>query len=512
MQSIIFSHAMNTRFLHSLKIQHLWAITVILGVFIFMNTQPIRPHDFWWHIALGREIASTGQIPEVDSFSYTMQGAPYQGFKMFWLVDLALFGIYSAGGAEMIVFTQSIIITTAYSILMWLCWKICGSWRTAAIAILFAAALGINSWNVRPQTISYLIGVLFILAIYHHRRKPRWIYLLIFPLGMLIWVNSHGSFVIGLVLVGIWLLDEAYQLARRRFGSEPGTNGNSFYYALGAFTLSAVACLVNPRGIGIASYVLNLTGNKIVQGLIPEWAPPSYDTLDGIIFLIGLMGSATILIVSPKRADFFQLLTFLIFGFLGLQTRRGSVWFGIVMAPVLADHLSSISRQSFRKKTQPLERPRAVMVNLVILVLLILAGAISLPWFKEYLPLPPLKAGLISSETPVAGTNFLLEQQPPGELFHDMAFGSYLTWAAPADYRVFVDPRIEFYPLEIWGDYLAIVNALPGWEQLLEAYRVNTLMLDPNEQGKLIERLNLSGEWRSIYQDDSAVLFVRRSK
>jgi hypothetical protein len=40
----------------SLKTRTLWCLTVIVGIFIFINTHPIRPHDFWWHITVGKEI------------------------------------------------------------------------------------------------------------------------------------------------------------------------------------------------------------------------------------------------------------------------------------------------------------------------------------------------------------------------------------------------------------------------------------------------------------------------
>ena len=71
----------------------------------------------------------------------------------------------------------------------------------------------------------------------------------------------------------------------------------------------------------------------------------------------------------------------------------------------------------------------------------------SLPWFKHLLPLPLKKAGLISYETPVAATQVLLREHPPGPIFNEQGFGSYLIWAAQPDYPVFVDTRLELYPL-----------------------------------------------------------------
>jgi hypothetical protein len=91
-----------------------------------------------------------------------------------------------------------------------------------------------------------------------------------------------------------------------------------------------------------------------------------------------------------------------------------------------------------------------------------------------------------------------------------MGFGSYLIWAAQPDYRVFVDPRIELYPRQIWEDYIIITNALPGWEEYLERYGVRTLMLSPVDQVKLIEAVEASGAWRQVYRDQAAVIYTHQ--
>ena len=127
------------------------------------------------------------------------------------------------------------------------------------------------------------------------------------------------------------------------------------------------------------------------------------------------------------------------------------------------------------------------------------------------LPLPPDKAGLISRETPVEATRFLLQNDPPRQLFHDQAFGSYLIWAAQPQYPVFVDPRIDLYPAEVWLDYLHIAGAGCDWEGLLERYGVNTLMLNPQEQAALIAAASQSPDWQVVYQDAQAVILVRKT-
>ena len=177
------------------------------------------------------------------------------------------------------------------------------------------------------------------------------------------------------------------------------------------------------------------------------------------------------------------------------------------MAPVLADHIPSVLSR-LPPRIEKSSRPGLIKFNPVILALLIVIAVISLPWFKRYLPFPQNKSGLIYAETPVDATKFLLAERPIGELFHDMGYGSYLIWAAYPDYGVFVDPRIELYSSEIWLDYIAIVNAIPGWEQTLEKYQINTLLLNPHSQNKLIENLMNSSIWRLVYSDPVAVIYV----
>jgi len=499
------------RRLPPLSIEHLWALTVLVGIFVFVNTHPIRPHDFWWHMAVGREILATGRIPLVDTFSYTAAGTPYPSYQMFWLIETALYLLYRTGGAALVIFVHSLVITTAYGLLLWLGQRLSGSWRAGAFATLFAAALGLNDWNVRPQAVTFAIAALFLLAIHEYRQTARREWLLVFPLGMALWVNSHGTFPFGLLLLGLWLAEESWMLLTSQ-GERAWGRLRPPALTLGA---SLLACLINPRGWGIVNYVTGMSAHPIIQNLVPEWAPSTLDTLNGQLFIGGLLLSAALLALSPRRPTLTELCTFLVFGGLGLKTSRGIIWFGIMMAPVLANHLPGLAREAraLLPRSEPPFRPatppkREVILNGALAGLLLLGAALSLPWFKEALPLPPAKAGLISAETPVAATAYLLEAQPPGPLFHAMSFGSYLIWAAP-EYPTFVDGRIELFPVEVWRDYLTIAAGASGWERRLEQYGIQTLLLAPQETPGLIHAARNAPAWRQVYLDDSAVIFTR---
>jgi hypothetical protein len=493
-----------------ITIEHLWGLTALVGIFIFVNTHPIRPHDFWWHITIGKEILSTHQIPLTDIYSYTANGQPYPSYQMFWLMEIILYGLYRLGGASLVIFIHSLLITSAYFIVFWISKQTSKSWRIAAFAVLFAAALGLNDWNVRPQGITFLLGSLYLLAIYNYQIKPQWKWLVIFPLGMLVWVNSHGTFFIGLVLIGIWFSQILLDVLKLR-RDEKQTNVTKILLSPGiSLGITVFVCLLNPRGLGIINYIKTLTNNSAVQNLVVEWAAPSFNTLMGTIFLLGFVISAVILAISPKRPNFFQITTFLVFGILGLKTSRGSVWFGLVMAPILAEHLSLIVHEYQKSKNIPVKFEGSKVLNITFLIVIVTMGFLSLPWFKSILPMPQAKAGLVSTETPILATEALLEKNPEGNLFNAISFGSYLIWAAYPQYQVFVDSRIELFPANIWLDYLTISNAGDNWEALLQEYGVNTLMLSPVEQPGLVQAVQASEEWDLLYKDNSALIFTRK--
>ncbi len=470
----------------------LLAFAVLVGIFAFVSTHPIRPHDFWWHLAVGREIARTGRIPEVDTFSFTRTGAPYPAYAMFWLAEWIFYTLYTLGGPALIVLAHSLLLTGAYGLVLWTAWEAAGP-RAAALGTLFAAALGLDDWNVRPQAFAFLGGALFLRGLAGLERSSRWLWA--FPLGMLLWVNTHGSFPIGLLLIGLTLVGKALEGWRRGASLQPVLRR----YGL-AFLLAGVCVGANPRGFGVWDYVIAMARNPVIRTMVPEWAPPGPDR-HGWLFFAGVALLGALVAATPRRLPPEHLLRGAAFALLGLQTSRGIVWFGIAVAPILAARIHA---------RWP-ERPgRGVpALNAIFLGLLGGIALAALPWFKTWWPLPAAKAGLISAETPVAATAFLLRERPPGPLFHALSFGSYLIWAAQPDYPVFVDTRLELYPMAIWKDYLAISAAAPDWEARLTRYGVRLLMLSPTEQPALLEAVAQSPRWRRIYQDAAASIWVR---
>jgi len=502
-----------------LTVEHLWPLIAIAGVFVVVATYPIRPHDFWWHLRVGQEIAASGSIPEIDTFSYTMTGAPYESYASYWLVEVVYHFLYGLGALPLVIAAHAVVVTAAYVIVLWLSTRSSGSVRLGSVGALYAAALGFDNWNVRPQAVAYLFFAVCLFAILSYRERPRRWLLVLPPLAIALWVNCHGSFVLGLALLGIWLADSIWaalrQVTRTRVSGGPAVRTDMASVGISAILLlvSVVASLLNPRGPQVFSYVATISRNVVIRSLVVEWQPPTLDTLGGAVFIVALLLVTVLFLVSPRRPDPFTLLAYTGFAFLGLHSLRSIIWFGLVLAPSVSAQLASTwtGWRLLRTRAANPSRPPGALSCVLnhLIAVIVLAGAIgSLPWLKHTLPLPPRKAGLVSLETPVEAVNILLDQRPPRQIFNELGFGSYLIWAA-REYPVYIDTRIELYPVSQWTEYVSVSAAEPGWEERLAARGVNTLLLNPETQPALVQAAGRSPDWRIIWGDANAVLLTR---
>jgi hypothetical protein len=492
-----------------LRIDHLWVLAVLIGIFVFVNTHPIQPYDFWFHIATGREIIKTGSIPQQDTFSFTAFGVPYPSNNIYWLAQIVLFGVYQAGGAAWTILFASLLITSAYAIITYLGYQLTRSWRAAAAGALIAAVVGIDNWNVRPQILAYFYTALCICLLWSSQLRNRRYHLVLYPFIILLWANTHGTFFVGLVLVVFWGLNEAWNiLSQWKHDSPLHLNALATPALLGIS--SGLACLVTPQGLSIIQTISNVSGNRYIQDLIIEWQPPDFTGYSGILYVISCLVAGGCLIVNKRQTNLFQVLCFIFFGFLGLRYVRAMIWFGLVISPIVAMGFAKLVNRHPRLE-EPLPPSRVIKsINLAILTLMVALAIFSLPWFKQHWPVIQEKRGLIASSTPIEATQFLIDSNLPAPIFHDMGFGSYLTWAAAPGYRVFVDPRIELYPAEVWDDYLKINAAASDWQQLLDQYRIQTLLLYRKDQADLIGKVSKSDIWGQQYQDATAVIYTRR--
>jgi hypothetical protein len=89
-----------------------------------------------------------------------------------------------------------------------------------------------------------------------------------------------------------------------------------------------------------------------------------------------------------------------------------------------------------------------------------------------------------------------------------MAVGSYLIWALPSQ-PVFVDPRIEHYPLPQWRDVEALERG-ENIDELVARYESDGILCTKEREAPLLGALRRRPEFQLRYEDADFAYFVRR--
>jgi hypothetical protein len=89
-----------------------------------------------------------------------------------------------------------------------------------------------------------------------------------------------------------------------------------------------------------------------------------------------------------------------------------------------------------------------------------------------------------------------------------MAVGSYLIWALPSQ-PVFVDSRLEFYPLAQWKDLYTIESG-ENIDAILAHYGSDGVFCAKHLESPLITALRRRPEFQMRYEDADFAYFVRR--
>src|SRR5262245_21452373 len=148
--------------------------------------------DTWWHLATGRWIATHGSIPSTDTLSHTVRDHPWINLQ--WGFDLGIYLIHGLGGPVALTWVCAAGFALAFTLVFFLVRRPIGDVAAAALVIVGILASQ-DRFAIRPEMLSFprLAGVLTVLA------SGRRLWLLV-PL-MVVWVNVHALFVIGVFAI-----------------------------------------------------------------------------------------------------------------------------------------------------------------------------------------------------------------------------------------------------------------------------------------------------------------------
>ena len=477
----------------------LWFLVILVGFLFYASLIPLPPNDFWWHLKIGEYINNNHVIPTTNMFAWTLP--PNQPFFYgSWFAELLFYLIYRINGLSWVIFLRTLLI----GIGIWLIAKEANrrsySWRITALVIAPLCLMITNNLPIRTQIWAWLPFIItYIILSKYIDGKISKTWLLLCPACMIFWVNVHGSFILGLILIGAFFVGELLgRILKQNFALDV----KSILWIGVTGMLSALAILINPRFTGVIDYTINLLTNPPSQQLIEEWQSPTPQGLANISFFIAILIFIVVTAYSKYRLKPTEIIIFVGFLWLAWSGQRYVIWYGFVTTPILAKLIKDLPIKT------PVFMPQKNWLNLFLASLLFIPVIFAQPWFVESLPLPntfwrqvlrnsPV-GPLISTDTPILATEYL-KLHPGGHLYNEMGYGSYLIWAIP-EQGVFIDPRVELFPYDQWMDYIHINNGT-NYEEVLSKYGVDRILLDTKLQPNLSSALSTDPRWHLEYED-----------
>jgi hypothetical protein len=346
--------------------------------------------------------------------------------------------------------------------------------RLAAAAMFLV--VGAQLWAERP----FMIGLLCLAAIalaMEGRLDPRWLV----PIGW-IWVNSHGSFPLGLVLLVV------AAIGSRLDGRTDATELRCLPWAAGGMLLGAVG----PLGVRVLVFPLELLQRQDVLANVIEWRAPAFDTVGQRVFIAQI---ALSIVAIARRPSYRAALVVAVFTAAALLGARNLVVASLVFLPVTAPALAGLG--SLTTSARPRLARLAGAAGVATLVLLTAARFDQRPMDLDSYPIGPL-AYLEEAEVDTREVRLATPD----------VVGNLLGYIYGPQGRAFYDDRFDMFPDEVSAAHVALIQAKPSLRGDLEELEID-LVTTPRGS-PTAQLLALDPVWRTIYLDDDWVLLCHR--
>jgi len=411
--------------------------------------------------------------------------------------------LHQSFGLTGVVVFHALLIALVYYLMMKQLRSRNGNIFIATAIIILAAATSQIHWLARPHIFSLLIMVIWyrILDEYQHQKNDRLFWL---PIMMLLWVNLHGGYLAGFILLGVYCVGNFLMSFSSAAGSSKKFRSNSLRL-LWISLLSLLASLANPLGYKILLFPFNLVNNKYLMDHVNEFLSPNFH--EPIIFKYLFLITIALLVFSSKRLNLIELMLLLVFTNMALFSVRYVTLFSIVIAPIIlsrADELFESSRNMFTDFIKLRASRFASIDGTARGYLWPVAACLSVPLL---LTSYGISHQFSTKLKPVAAVEFLKNEHISGNMFNNDEFGDYIIYAAGTQYKVFFDGRSDMYGTEHMKEYYRIINFEDGWEKVTDKYQIDWIFFDAKSH---LSRYLLAGNsWRLIYADKVAHIFVK---
>lgn len=515
---------------------------VLLG--IRLGARGIYDNSAFVHLRTGVDIAAGHGIPRTDPYSFTAAGESW--VVQSWLAASAYGWIERAGGIGWVVAFNGALMGALAGLSAWLART--GRPLATGAAGLVVVAAGAAFWAPRPLLFG-LIALALTIVVVERGARPWWLVPIVW-----MWVNTHGSFPLGMVWLGGVVLGSALDARSWRAPMVP------WRYA-GAFVLGLVVAAVNPLGPRLLTFALTIGEKRQIFATVVEWRSPDFQRPGGLVTLLAIVAGLGILMAARHRPPWRDVVPVAGFLALALVATRNLPMLAVVLAPALGralrpTALESLSASPAAGPVDPVPGPawawtgsgvpasgstggsvptllpptpagepppgsvggvpvsssggpaapgipRPAPLNHVIAAVLVAAGAV-------FMAAAVRGPGLDLGSYPIDAVAWL-ERNDRFDRPHRTAtqdtVGGYLVLREGRRGVVFIDDRVDMYPLAVSRDYRALLDGSPRALRVLDRHGIDTVLWERDKA--LVTVLKATGDWREVHRDGRFVVLVR---
>ncbi len=444
----------------------------LLGFFI--GSQVIADNSFFTHLANGRAFLDGKGIPRTDPYSFSAVGEKVT--VQSWLPTI----IYAWLDAHVGGYSIRLLNGALGALIAAGTWKLTQRLDQLLVRLaLVGSTLAVAGfmWGPRP-TLFGLLGLVGLLLV-QQRTLPMWSLLPI----MWLWVNTHGSFPLGLVAIGAIALGD--MIDNRRWPTHE-------MRVLGWATVGMFGGAISPLGLDLLWFPIHLMTRREALVGVGEWSPPAFDEPLGLILVAFV---ALHIVAAARGARWASLLPGGVFLFASALAVRNIAPAMLVMALTLAPHLGfpigtlTAAMRGFI--------PRAVsltsIVGLLLATLLVVGQD---PVSLESYPVD--EVSWLEARDLVANPDVHLVQRD--------TVGNYLELRYGTEASVFVDDRFDFYPLDVLDDHRSLIFG-GDYREILDRRDADVVLW--SEESGFARWLEEASEWSIVHRTDDWLIACR---
>lgn len=352
---------------HIMNMALLMVIPMLLASTLNWSRTLLVDPDIWWHLSNARILVTAHHFLRADPYSFSVAGHPWIDWE--WLSEIPFWFSFRALGLRGIYLMTWLLLCAN---ILFVYWR--GYWLgRRADAALWTSALGfiLMTVNSGPRLIEFAyLAMSAELAILEAADRGNRKYLWFLPPIFCLWINLHGMWFAGMVLLVVYIGCGLFSINLGVF-EQKALSAKDRTQLLLVLCSSVLAVLINPYGWHLMWNPLDMALNqKLSTSTIAEWQPLSLSSFEGKAVCVAIALMIITNGIKSRKWKIYELAFVFIAWYAAISHVRFSYLAAILTIPMLAGDVARSFNSENDADTIPRMNYLMAAVALVAMVIM----------------------------------------------------------------------------------------------------------------------------------------------